>query len=106
MDRKIGLFSDLALRSASSPQGYQSTGLNWCWRRYGLVSPVRWLGRWGMGASRAGPGAAPSQGNTARSIASTTKTATQKPRVKTRPWRAPVAFQAQRALVLRALAPV
>src|SRR6185436_1255087 len=28
---------------ASSPQGYQSTGLCWCNRRYGLLSPARRL---------------------------------------------------------------
>ena len=33
-----------ARSSASVPQGYQSTGLYWCWRRYGLVSPARRLG--------------------------------------------------------------
>ena len=30
-----------ARASASSPHGYQSTGLWACWRRYGLVSPAR-----------------------------------------------------------------
>ena len=29
--------SALALEKASSLQGYQSTGLSECWRRYGLV---------------------------------------------------------------------
>ena len=39
---RIGLFSAWARASASSPQGYQSTGLWACWRRYGLVS---WISR-------------------------------------------------------------
>src|SRR5438309_4256126 len=34
-ERKIGLFSRRALANASSPHGYQSTGLCACWRRYG-----------------------------------------------------------------------
>src|SRR5947208_2962644 len=42
-DRKIGLSSASALPRASSPQGYQSTGLFACWRRYGLVSFARRL---------------------------------------------------------------
>ncbi len=33
IDRKIGLSSARARAKASSPQGYQSTGLSWCWRR-------------------------------------------------------------------------
>ena len=33
----------LARRSASSPHGYQSTGLCACWSRYGLVSSARRL---------------------------------------------------------------
>src|SRR3972149_6353272 len=41
MDRKIGRSSSRARASASGPQGYQSTGLWACWRRYGLVSPAR-----------------------------------------------------------------
>src|SRR5436305_2049463 len=48
MLRKIGRSSSRARCSASAPQGYQSTGLCACWRRYGLVSPIRrfagWLG--------------------------------------------------------------
>src|SRR5262245_57756774 len=43
MERKIGLFSDLAFANASSPQGYQSTGLFACCKRYGLFSPARRL---------------------------------------------------------------
>src|SRR3712207_5745945 len=35
---RIGLSSALALASASSPHGYQSTGLSLCCSRYGLVS--------------------------------------------------------------------
>src|SRR5271157_1126573 len=38
MERKTGLFSFLAFANASSPQGYQSTGLSACCSRYGLVS--------------------------------------------------------------------
>src|SRR5262245_557045 len=34
---RIGFCSARARASASSPQGYQSTGLCACWRRYGLV---------------------------------------------------------------------
>ena len=37
MLKKTGLSSSSALRKASSPQGYQSTGFSACWRRYGLV---------------------------------------------------------------------
>src|SRR5947207_1708331 len=37
----MGLSSWHALASASSPHGYQSTGLSACWRRYGLVSWAR-----------------------------------------------------------------
>ena len=33
IDRKIGLSSARARANASSPQGYQSTGLSLCWRR-------------------------------------------------------------------------
>src|SRR6266511_5546835 len=39
--RRIGLSSARAFANASSPHGYQSTGLSACWRRYGLVSPAR-----------------------------------------------------------------
>src|SRR5262249_17668462 len=42
MEMKIGLFSAFALASASSPQGYQSTGLWACWRRFGLAE---WISR-------------------------------------------------------------
>src|SRR5687767_2985249 len=38
MERRIGRSSSRARVSASSPHGYQSTGLSACWRRYGLVS--------------------------------------------------------------------
>src|SRR6185295_13756700 len=43
MLRRTGLFSRRARPSASSPHGYQSTGLWACWRRYGLLSPARRL---------------------------------------------------------------
>src|SRR5579885_3846980 len=42
MERKIGLSSRLAFSKASGPQGYQSTGLWACCRRYGLFS---WINR-------------------------------------------------------------
>src|SRR5690554_2324934 len=35
---RIGLSCARACSNASSPQGYQSTGLSACWSRYGLVS--------------------------------------------------------------------
>src|SRR5579883_891610 len=38
MLNRMGLFSSRARRNASSPQGYQSTGLWACCNRYGLVS--------------------------------------------------------------------
>ncbi len=41
MERKMGLFSERAFSNASSPHGYQSTGLCACWRRYGLFWPAR-----------------------------------------------------------------
>src|SRR5882762_8231299 len=41
MERKIGLSSWRALANASSPHGYQSTGLCACCSRYGLVSRAR-----------------------------------------------------------------
>src|SRR5829696_558420 len=44
-ERKIGLSSRRAFSIASSLQGYQSTGLCWCNRRYGLLSPARRLVR-------------------------------------------------------------
>src|SRR6188472_265807 len=37
----MGLSSARARSNASSPHGYQSTGLCACWRRYGLVSCAR-----------------------------------------------------------------
>src|SRR5579862_5664581 len=37
----MGLSASLAAWKASSPHGYQSTGLSRCWRRYGLVSSAR-----------------------------------------------------------------
>src|SRR3954470_24950290 len=40
-DSSTGLFSSRALAKASAPHGYQSTGLSWCWRRYGELSPAR-----------------------------------------------------------------
>jgi hypothetical protein len=40
----MGLSSARARCSASSPQGYQSTGLPACWRRYGEASWDRRLG--------------------------------------------------------------
>src|SRR6266540_427745 len=43
-ERKIGLPSVRARSNASSPHGYQSTGLSRCWCRYGLVSwPKRFV---------------------------------------------------------------
>ncbi len=36
MDKKMGLFSLFAFSNASSPQGYQSTGLEACCSKYGL----------------------------------------------------------------------
>src|SRR5438067_4878962 len=42
-DRKIGLFSRRAFANASSPQGYQSTGLCACCRRYGDFSLASWF---------------------------------------------------------------
>src|ERR671918_592140 len=38
MESRTGLSSARARSNASSPHGYQSTGLSACWRRYGLVS--------------------------------------------------------------------
>src|SRR5205823_3735977 len=38
IERKMGLFSRRAFSNASWPQGYQSTGLCACCRRYGLFS--------------------------------------------------------------------
>ena len=38
MERKIGLSCSFALRNASSPQGYQSTGFVACCCKYGLSS--------------------------------------------------------------------
>src|SRR5262245_34500241 len=46
MLRKIGLSSFLARARASAPHGYQSTGLFWCWRRYGDDSLARRFGCW------------------------------------------------------------
>src|SRR5450759_5010720 len=43
MLKRIGLSSWRALLSASSPHGYQSTGLCACCSRYGLVSLLRRL---------------------------------------------------------------
>ena len=43
MERKIGLSSALALAKASSPHGYQSTGLWACWSKYGLFWWIRRL---------------------------------------------------------------
>src|SRR5699024_8793188 len=40
MDRKIGLFSFCAISNASSPQGYQLTGLWACWSKYGDFSCI------------------------------------------------------------------
>src|SRR6185503_20280605 len=42
-ESRIGRSSARARSSASAPQGYQSTGLSRCWRRYGLVSAARRL---------------------------------------------------------------
>jgi hypothetical protein len=44
MERKTGLSSSAAFLKASSPHGYQSTGLYACCCRYGLFSLMRWLG--------------------------------------------------------------
>jgi hypothetical protein len=44
MERKTGLCSSAARRKASSPHGYQSTGLWACCCRYGLLSRARWFG--------------------------------------------------------------
>src|SRR5262245_4538208 len=49
MLRKIGLSSFLARSRASGPHGYQSTGLFWCWRRYGEDSLARRFGFWAGG---------------------------------------------------------
>ena len=38
IERKTGFPSAFARAKASGPQGYQSTGLSLCWRRYGLFS--------------------------------------------------------------------
>src|SRR5205807_6302504 len=40
-ESRTALSSARAFSNASSPHGYQSTGLSACWRRYGLVSPAR-----------------------------------------------------------------
>src|SRR5687768_7983186 len=45
MERKIGFPSFFAFSSASGPHSYQSTGLWACWRRYGLVAPLRRFAR-------------------------------------------------------------
>src|SRR5437588_6114829 len=37
-ESRTALSSALARANASSPHGYQSTGLSACWRRYGLVA--------------------------------------------------------------------
>jgi hypothetical protein len=44
IDKKIGLFSALAVSKASSPQGNQFTGLFLCWSKYGLFSLANLLG--------------------------------------------------------------
>src|ERR1700730_2644647 len=41
----MGLSSRRALSKASSPQGYQSTGLWACCCRYGLFSAIRWFSK-------------------------------------------------------------
>ena len=45
-DSMIGLSSARARAKASAPHGYQSTGLSWCWRRYGLVSSASRFTEW------------------------------------------------------------
>ena len=40
-DRQQDRHTVAAAAKASAPQGYQSTGLSRCWRRYGEVSPAR-----------------------------------------------------------------
>src|SRR5687768_11245884 len=49
MERNSGRSSARAFANASSPHGYQSTGLWACWRRYGEVS---WARRFVMQSSR------------------------------------------------------
>src|SRR4029077_5544602 len=44
MERSRGLSSARARANASSPHGYQSTGLPACWSRYGDVSEARRFG--------------------------------------------------------------
>src|SRR3954471_9049064 len=44
IERRIGVSSSRARARASSPHGYQSTGLSLCWSRYGEVSPESRLG--------------------------------------------------------------
>src|SRR5829696_8671122 len=44
IESRIGRSSSRARRSASSPQGYQSTGLSLCWRRYGELSSASRFG--------------------------------------------------------------
>src|SRR5882724_6054823 len=51
MERNIGLPFSRAARNASSPHGYQSTGLKACWRRYGDFSRARRLALRGDGAT-------------------------------------------------------
>src|SRR5690349_22420579 len=53
-DRNTGLSSARARSNASSPHGYQSTGLSRCWRRYGLVSPASRFTRSKLPSSRDG----------------------------------------------------
>src|SRR5262245_42468873 len=48
MESRIGRSSARARASASSPQGYQSTGLRECCRRYGLVSPASRFSRFAL----------------------------------------------------------
>ncbi len=44
MLKKMGLSSPRAFCNASGSQGYQSTGLYMCCRRYGLVSLIKRFG--------------------------------------------------------------
>src|SRR5437868_12423881 len=63
-ESRTALSSARARANASSPHGYQSTGLSLCWRRYGLVESASRFTHWtlvgvrvpstGAGARRCG----------------------------------------------------
>src|SRR5690242_1527632 len=59
METSTGTSRSTAAVQASSPHGYQSTGLSACWRRYGLVSAARRLGMRGTVATADGAPAIP-----------------------------------------------